>query len=193
MPGCSTSAPEPSAYVTISDEPGRNTSAAAALSLQGAQQILANDLSEAEKTLRRALEADPACGPAHNNLGLLYLKRNEMYKAAWEFQYASQLMPKNAEPIYNQGFVFEQSSRYFDAILKYEEAHKISPQNPVYLGNLVRARIRRGDQDKSLLTQLEILQRIETRSQWLDWEHRQILSLRAFLAAQIADTKPSSE
>jgi hypothetical protein len=32
------------------------------------------------------------CGPAHNNLGIVYYRRKKYYLAAWEFQYAARLM-----------------------------------------------------------------------------------------------------
>jgi hypothetical protein len=32
------------------------------------------------------------CGPAHNNLGIVYYRQKKYYLAAWEFQYAAKLM-----------------------------------------------------------------------------------------------------
>jgi len=46
------------------------------------------DPATAEKLLREALTADLYHGPAHNNLGVLYLKMSppKLYEAASEFE-----------------------------------------------------------------------------------------------------------
>jgi hypothetical protein len=33
------------------------------------------------------------CGPAHNNLGIVYYRQKKYYLAAWEFQHAARLYP----------------------------------------------------------------------------------------------------
>ena len=48
---------------------------AAALSNQG-------KYTEAEPILKKALEADPTYGPAHNDLGLIYYRLDRPYDAA---------------------------------------------------------------------------------------------------------------
>jgi Flp pilus assembly protein TadD len=48
---------------------------------------------KAERLLREALTADLWHGPAHNDLGVIHLRRNELYEAASEFEWARKLMP----------------------------------------------------------------------------------------------------
>lgn len=48
--------------------------------------IIQSDPDQSEKLLREALTADLYHGPAHNNLGVLYLKQGELYEAAHEFE-----------------------------------------------------------------------------------------------------------
>jgi len=46
------------------------------------------EAAEAETLLRRALTADLYHGPAHNNLGVLYLTQGKLFEAAGEFEWA---------------------------------------------------------------------------------------------------------
>ena len=41
------------------------------------------DLAKAQEYLQKALVADVTYGPAHNTLGMLYLKQRRLYLAAW--------------------------------------------------------------------------------------------------------------
>ena len=92
-----------------------------------------------------AVIADVTYGPAHNNLGQLYLMQGKLYLAAWEFEYAQKLMPERPEPYYNLGMVFEQADRFDEAIQYYSAAHDMAPENPRFIGNLARAMLKKDD------------------------------------------------
>ncbi len=55
---------------------------------------------QAEEHLRRALEIDPALGPARGNLGELYLRREKWEMAAQEFSLAAPLIPEKTAELY---------------------------------------------------------------------------------------------
>ena len=75
----------------------RQTADAEGLTKEAAE-IIGSDPEGAEKLLREALTSDLFFGPAHNNLGVLHLKRGELYEAASEFEWARKLMPGHPDP-----------------------------------------------------------------------------------------------
>lgn len=62
---------------------------------------MGRDIAKAERLFRSALAADPYCGPAHNDLGVVYLKGGQLYEAAAEFDWARKLMPGHPDPRLN--------------------------------------------------------------------------------------------
>jgi Flp pilus assembly protein TadD len=140
----------------------------------------------AEKALDRATAADVMFGPARNNRGLVYFHQGRLYEAAHEFQYAIKLMPHNPEPRNNLGMVFEaasdhvgSSTKLADALDAYQQARRLEPDNPQYLGNLARAKIKRGDSDQDTRQLLEELVFKDTRPDWRDWARTKLLQLGA--------------
>ena len=93
------------------------------------------------------MKANPNYGPLHNNMGIVCYRDGKLYDAAREFDQASPLMPTLAEPRNNLGMVMEKVGRYDDAIAAYGKAHDLQPDSGMYLGNLLRARVRHGDND----------------------------------------------
>ena len=157
------------AYQTIDTNPTRDQetskreyAAAAALLDQG-------KWPEAEAAIKRALTADVMNGPAHNALGHVYFHAGDYYLAAWEFQYASKLMPNQPEPRNNLGLVFEATGKLDDAIAAYQHAVEIEPDNAQFIGNEARARVRRGDDRAVVRPLLTRLIEIDTRRPWIDW------------------------
>ena len=136
------------------------------------------DLCRAEQLLREALAIDARFGPAHNTLGTLYLEQGKHYFAAWEFEYARRLMPERVEPINNLGLVYESAGQLDRAIEFFEQAYAEAPLVPQYLGNLLRARVRRGDRTPDMIPLLNELVMLEPRAQWREWAQRQIATGR---------------
>lgn len=132
---------------------------------------------EAEKALKRALAADVTHGPAHNNLGKIYYRQRKFYLAAWEFQYAIKLMPRQPEPRNNLGLVFEEVGKLQDAVNWYGEAVDLQPDNPHFVGNLARARIRHGDKGDEVAALLQKVIESDTRSAWVSWAKERLARL----------------
>ena len=162
-------------YATVSADPRRDTEAARQHDARGLQLLCSGELDRAELAFKAALDADVMFGPAHNNLGAVYLRQSRLYLAAWEFQYAVKLMPSHPEPRNNLGLVFEAAGRLDDAIDWFDQAVDLGPDDPELIGNLARARIRRGDSDaetRDLLTQLVMK---DTRPEWVTWARQRLV------------------
>src|SRR4051812_43387731 len=118
-------------------------------------------------------------GPPKNILAKFFFNIPRLYLAAWEFQYAMKLMPNQPEPLNNLGLVFESAGKLDEAADHYGKAVALEPDNIHAMGNLARARVRRGDHDpevRALLTKLVLR---ETRPDWLTWERTTLARLEA--------------
>ena len=144
---------------------------------EATRQIDAGRLERAQALLETAVRADPMHGPAHNNLGLVLFERGELYRAAWKFQAAAKLMPNQVPPRNNLGLVLESARRFDDAIEAYREALAIEPERIEVLGNLTRARLRRGDRDADMLEALSDLVLKHPDPTWRAWAGRQAATL----------------
>jgi hypothetical protein len=127
------------------------------------------DLVKAEEHLEKALVADVTYGPAHNTLGMLYLRQRKLYLAAWEFEYAQRLMPDRFEPLYNLGLVYEAADKLDRAIEFYSMAFSISPRTPEVLESLARARLRNGETVANVRPLLKEIIFYESRPVWVCW------------------------
>ena len=149
--------------------------------------IKSGKLDDAEKLLKKALDEDVMYGPAHNNLGKIYFDHQQYYLAAWEFQYAQKLMPNQPEPRNNLGLVFEAVGKLSEAVTSYDTAMDLEPDNAEFIGNAVRARVRRGDRGPAVKDLLQKLIERDTRSDWVEWA-RQLLKTTPWNAS----TSPTS-
>lgn len=174
--GCHSSPPAATQpdYQTVGNAPRRDTAAASRQNEAALRFMTANDWPAAEQALRRALSQDVMFGPAHNNLGLVYFHQDQLYLAAWEFQYAIKLMPSHPEARNNLGLVFEAGGKLDQAVDSYEQAVKLEPDNPQFVGNDARARVRRGDTDKQVRTLLDKLASLDTRPEWVAWARERL-------------------
>ena len=116
----------------------QNTDQARKLTSDALQSIDQGKWQDAESTLQKAQDADATFGPAHNNMGIVYLHENKLYQAAWEFQYAAKLMPYKPEPKNNLGLTFEAAGKLDDAVDYYDQALTMEPDNPEFVGNEAR-------------------------------------------------------
>jgi tetratricopeptide (TPR) repeat protein len=95
---------------------------------QEAAAVLDKDPSKAERLLREALSADLYHGPAHNDLGVVYLKQGKLYEAAGEFEWARKLLPGHPDPRVNLALVLERAGRVDEAITGYRSALEVYPE-----------------------------------------------------------------
>ena len=101
----------PNTAYTPLDGAQRNTALADRLNQQGAD-LMATEPAKAEATIREALAADLYHGPAHNNLGVLFLKQDKLYEAAGEFEWARKLLPGHPDPRLNLSLTLESAGRF---------------------------------------------------------------------------------
>lgn len=176
-PGCASSGRSP--YTSVADSP-RNPLEAQRLTHQAAT-LLESDPERAERLLREALAADLFHGPAHNNLGVIHLSRNEMYLAAEEFEWARRLMPGHPDPRLNLAMTLERVGCVDDAIGEYRAALEVHPGHIQTVQALTRCRLRHdGDhatEDAELITDLQDIALRGDRPEWREWARRQLIRL----------------
>jgi cytochrome c-type biogenesis protein CcmH/NrfG len=69
---------------------------------------------------------------------------------------------------------FEAGEKLDEAIAEYQKAVDLDPENREVLGNLARARVRRGDQGSEMRQLLSRLLETETRPDWRLWAQREL-------------------
>ncbi|MEM9916311.1 MAG: tetratricopeptide repeat protein [Planctomycetota bacterium] len=155
-----------------------NHEAARAKSDAALEAIEVRDFDAAEQLLLDAIAANVGFGPAHNNLGKVYYEQGKLYLAAWEFEYAIKLMPHHPEPRNNLALVLETVRRFDESITHYEAALDLEPDNPELLGNLARAKLRRGDPPDEIKQLLMDLVLKDSRPEWIDWANNELAHMR---------------
>jgi Flp pilus assembly protein TadD len=161
-------------YRTVKADPLRNTDTAKRENLAGLEHLAQGDLESAEKAFSRSLAADVEFGPAHNNLGKVHYRRQDWYRAAWEFEYAKKLLPRHAEPANNLGLVLEQGGQLDRAVDEFRLAVSLDKTNIHYTANLARAMIRRGDRTDEVRDLLQQVVEKDTRPDWSIWARQQL-------------------
>lgn len=134
-----------------------------------AAEVINTDPVQAEKLLREALAADLYHGPAHNNLGVLYLKQGKLYEAAGEFQWARQLMPGHPDPRLNLALTLEQAGKTDEAIATYKTALEVYPNQLQSTQALARLQLKSGKADHDTRALLEEVSMRGETEQWRQW------------------------
>ncbi|MEQ1905803.1 MAG: hypothetical protein ABL888_16565 [Pirellulaceae bacterium] len=156
-------------YRTIQESPLRDVDTAKQKHDKALKALEDRNYSHAEQFLHEALIADVTFGPAHNTLGKIYYDQKKLYWAAWEFEYAIGVMPNRAEPLNNLGLALEAAQMWDDAIVRYEQAVALAPEEPTYIGNLARAKVRRGDSLDEIEPIVRNLLLVDSRTSWRKW------------------------
>ncbi len=173
--GCqSTEHPKPIPYQTGDGVAHHDTDASRELNSCAVKLMAAGDWDGAEKLLKEALTSDVMSGPAHNNLGKVYFHQKKLYQAAWEFQYAMKIMPQQPEPYNNLGLVFESAGKLEDALGWYDKAMDFEPENMQFVGNVARARLRRGESVQDVSPLLNKVSLKDTRPEWVEWAREEL-------------------
>jgi tetratricopeptide (TPR) repeat protein len=153
---------------------GEDAQLACKLTRAGTAHFRKGHFKKAEAAFKEAICADETYGPAHNNLGLLYFEQRDLYQAAWAFERATEFMPERGEPFNNLGLTYQAGGRWDEAIEMFHSAYLLDSTNPEFLGNLLRARVMRGELDESVCSGLRELLFIEKRAEWVDWAEDQL-------------------
>lgn len=140
---------------------------------QDAARVIGTEPDEAERLLREALTADLYNGPAHNNLGTLFLQQGKLYEAANEFEWARKLMPGHPDPRLNLALTLERAGRVDDALATYATALEVYPDHLLTIEALARLQIRSGRTDDRTP---RFLDEIALRSEkpWRNWAREQM-------------------
>lgn len=168
--GCSTARPN-GPYAPMS-ESTRDPATSQRLSLEAAEIAITNP-ARAETMLREALTLDLYNGPAHNNLGAIYLTEGRLYEAAGEFEHARKLMPGHPDPRLNLALTLEKAGRTDEALTTYATALEVYPEHIPTMQALARLQLRSGRANDHTPKYLdEIALRGETEP-WRAWARLQ--------------------
>ncbi len=164
-----------SPYLAPGDEDvARRTTDAERLSREAADLTDAGKLTEAETLLREALAADLFYGPAHNNLGVVFLKQEQLYEAASEFEWAKKLMPDSANPRINLALTLERAGSVSDAMKEYDSALVQQPGSLAAMKGAASLILRTGGNDERLDLWLTAIARRDPNSAWKAWAGLQL-------------------
>ena len=141
---------------------------------QEAAAIIDKNPARAEGLLREALAADLYHGPAHNNLGVLFLKQGNLYSAASEFEWAQKLMPGLPDPRMNLALVLERAGRTDQALAQYSTALEVYPDHLPTLQAMTRLQLRSGKADDRTKHALQEIALRGERQDWRDWARGQL-------------------
>jgi tetratricopeptide (TPR) repeat protein len=136
---------------------------------QEAAEIMTSDPAKAEALLREALTADLYLGPAHNNLGVLYLSKGDLYAAAGEFEWARKLMPGRPDPRMNLALTLERAGRTDEALDAYASALEADPHHIESIQALTRLQVRSGRTDPQSQAHLQEIALRGTTPTWREW------------------------
>jgi tetratricopeptide (TPR) repeat protein len=136
---------------------------------QDAAAILDKEPAKAERLLREALTADLYHGPAHNDLGVLYLKQGKLYEAAGEFEWARKLLPGHPDPRVNLALVLERAGRVDEAITGYRSALEVYPEYLPAVQGLARLQLKAGRADEHTPVLLEDIALRGETPRWREW------------------------
>lgn len=164
---CRAAGPAPGPYQPLS-EATRSSVIAEDLNREAAD-LIYEDPKEAERLLREALTADLYFGPAHNNLGVLYLEQGKLYEAANEFEWARKLMPGKPDPRMNLAYTLEVAGCVEDALREYETALEVDPEHVPTMQAVARLLMRRNRGDERLPGLLEAVAMRGSSPEWRAW------------------------
>ena len=95
-----------------------------------------NDFDAATRDLDEAVALAPAWAAAHYERGKLWLRRDDMAKAAGSFQRAAELLPGFAPAWSNLGGTLGELDRPGEALAAFERALALEPDSPQALNNV---------------------------------------------------------
>ena len=171
LTACQSAPTAPNPYSPVSATT-RNTVEAERLTRE-ATEWMHDDPAKAEAILREALTADLFFGPAHNNLGVLFLKQGKRYDAASEFEWARKLMPGHPDPRVNLAITLEEAGRVDDALASYSAALEVAPTYLPAIQGLARLSIRSGRENEHLEQWLETIALQGQDRTWIEWAKRE--------------------
>jgi len=132
------------------------------------------DDARGESLLTQALTADLYHGPAHNNLGVLFLQQGKLYEAATEFEWARKLMPGHPDPRTNLAMTLERAGQIDSAMDEYRSALEVWPGHMPTIQAYARCQIKHGQLQEDLPQLVEQIALRGETPEWRDWGRRQM-------------------
>jgi len=157
-------------------ELSRDTTRAERLNREAAA-LMGEDPGRAEELLREALTCDLFFGPAHNNLGVLFLKLDKLYEAASEFEWARKLLPGHPDPRVNLALTMEKAGKTDDALAAYDAALEVYPGYLPAIMGAASLSLRTGREEARLREWLEAISLRARETRWREWSRGQLASL----------------
>ena len=139
-----------------------------------AAELMSSDPMKAEELLKEALTADAFFGPAHNNLGAALLKRDQLYEAANEFEWARKLMPGHPDPRMNLALTLERAGRIDEALATFNSALEVYPGHIPTMQALARLQLKHKRTDDRTLGMLKEIALSGETDQWRQWAQSQM-------------------
>lgn len=155
----------------------RETTVAEKLNREAAD-LITTDPAKAEAILREAVTKDIFYGPAHNNLGVVFLAEDKLYEAANEFEWARKLMPGHPDPHVNLALVMERAGRNDEAFQSYQAALAAAPECVAAMQGAASLAVRRGESPGALEGWLRAIALSGEDPEWREWARRQLVNGR---------------
>jgi tetratricopeptide (TPR) repeat protein len=137
------------------------------------------DDEKTEKLLREALGFDLYHGAAHNNLGVLLLRKDRLYDAAEEFEWARKLLPGHPEPRVNLAIALDRGGKHQEALEAARAALEVRPGNLPAIKTIAVIQLREAQTDDLTRGYLDTIIQRSNDPQWKDWAERNKLALEA--------------
>jgi cytochrome c-type biogenesis protein CcmH/NrfG len=83
--------------------------------------------------------------------------------------------------------VLEEAGKFDEAVDWYDQALKIEPDNPQFIGNSARARVRRGDKDARVRELLAKLISGDNRANWVQWAKEKLVLMGPMPTTQVQE------
>ena len=157
-------------------ESARDPARAQSLTMQ-VTGMIERDPVKAEAVLREALTADLYFGPAHNDLGVIYLKRGDLFSAASEFEWAARLMPNHPDPRMNLALTLERAGRTEEALSAYATALEVYQGHIPTIEAMTRLQVRSGRVTSRTRANLEEIALKGENQKWREWARLQAIRL----------------
>ncbi len=155
-------------------ETARDPAKAQALTMKAAD-LIARDPTKAEKLLREALAADLYHGPAHNNLGVIYLSQGKLYDATGEFEWAKKLLPGLPDPRMNLALTLERAGRTDQALAAYRSALETYPDHLPTIEAMTRLQVKSGRVTDETRNHLDDIALRGENEKWRQWAQLQLI------------------
>lgn len=144
-----------------------------------AAKIIEAHPERAERLLRDALSADLYHGPAHNNLGVIYLKQGKLYEAAGEFEWARKLLPGHPDPRMNLAITLERAGRTEEALTTYASALEVYPGHVPSIQALSLLQIKHNRADDRTAGYLQTVALQGDTPRWRQWAQERLSKMEA--------------